>query len=134
MAMRWAFESSKSSKRVKRYAISCVCHMCLGGAYTLCSLGIPIGTCDIRMIWHIKGPKQDRSLEAPWHLRYKTFGPPELMKILLPQKSGQKESCSARRDESGGWHPFFSQTNIFHPNFASKLKTYHCSSPTLMQN
>ena len=35
MAMRWAFESSKSIKRVKRYAISCVCHMCLGGACTL---------------------------------------------------------------------------------------------------
>ena len=35
LAMRWAFESSKSSKRVKRYAISCVCHMCLGGACTL---------------------------------------------------------------------------------------------------
>ena len=35
MAMGWAFESSKSIKRVKRYAISCVCHMCLGGACTL---------------------------------------------------------------------------------------------------
>ena len=35
LAMRWAFESSKSIKRVKRYAISCVCHMCLGGACTL---------------------------------------------------------------------------------------------------
>ena len=39
-------------------------------------------------------------------------------------KSGQKESCSAWRDKSGGWHPFFSQTNIkfLPPNFASKLE------------
>ena len=78
---------------------------------------------------HFRGPKQDRTLEAPWHLRYKTFGPPELMKILLPQKSGQKESCSARRDESGGWHPFFSQTNIFPPNFSSKYRgVFHQST------
>ena len=83
---------------------------------------------------HVKVLGSKAALERTWHLRYKMFGPPELMKILLPQKSGQKESCSARRDESGGWHPFFSQTNIFPPNFASKLKTYHCSSPTLIQN
>ena len=83
---------------------------------------------------HVKGPKQDRSLEAPWHLRYKTFGPPELMKILLPQKSGQKESCSAWRDEPGdGIHffhrPIFSLL-IFHQSWYFD-ETHH---GTLMKN